>query len=302
MISLKQLQYALAVEKSLHFKKAAEVCNVSPSALSTALHELESQLNLKIFERDTKRVLVTPAGKSILKRARKIMLEIEDLQADAALNADPLTAPMDIGVIPTIAPFLLPNFLNNLNEHYPDMTLHVSEDRSHALVEKVRNGELDAAILALPYPCEGLLKFEFWQEDFYWVARKDNKLAQLEQIQSEELEESDLLLLKEGHCLKDHILDACHFNKKSAVHGFTATSLNTLVQMVAGGLGTTLVPEMSLHQLMVQNPNLASVHLNEPGPHRTIAFIMRPGYPRVSSIESLRDIAKKSLDTLRVSI
>ena len=298
MISLKQLRYARAVGKTLHFKKAADECNVSPSALSTALSELELQLGLKVFERDTKKVLVTPSGKLVLERAEKILTDVEDLQAIASLNSAPLTAPMSVGFIPTIAPFLLPHLLAELNQQHPEFSLHVTEEQSHVVVEKVRSGELDAAILALPYPCDGLLTFEFWKEDFYWIARKDNKLAKLSEIKSTSMEESKLMLLKEGHCLKDHILDACHLTKRNSEHGFSATSLTTLVQMVAGGLGTTLVPAMALPQLISQNPDLAAVHLNEPGPHRTIALIMRPNYTRISSIEALKEIATNALSRL----
>ncbi|KZZ67120.1 LysR family transcriptional regulator [Oleiphilus sp. HI0130] len=299
MISIKQLHYARAVGRTLHFKHAAEECNVSPSALSTALNELENHLGMKIFERDTKKVLITPAGKTVLERAEKILVEVEDLQSMATLNQTPLSAPMSVGFIPTIAPFLLPNLLKEINTKHPGFQLMVSEEQSHVLVEKVRCGELDAGILALPYACEGLLTFEFWQEDFYWIARFDNAFADMHEIGREELEKSQLMLLKEGHCLKDHILDACQMSERQAEHGFSATSLTTLVQMVAGGLGTTLVPEMALKQLLNQNHELASVHLNEPGPHRSIAIIMRPNYPRVTSIEALKKLAQDALSPLR---
>jgi LysR family transcriptional regulator, hydrogen peroxide-inducible genes activator len=297
MITLKQLRYALAVEQTLHFKKASEQCNVSPSALSTALHELESQLKVQLFERDNKQVLLTTKGKDILHRARQILLQVDDLEQFAKNQNEALSGELSIGLIPTIAPFLLPHILPALQTSYPNLSLTLVEEQSHVLVEKVRFGELDAAILALPYPCEGLLSFPFHAEDFYWIAHRDNELAHLHEISSDKLELSKLMLLKEGHCLKDHILEACHLQKQSAEHGFSATSLNTLVQMVAGGLGTTLVPEMALEQLHRQNPELAAVHLNEPSPHRTIAFIVRPGYTRLNSIEALsslcREVVKK---------
>ncbi|RTE86517.1 MULTISPECIES: hydrogen peroxide-inducible genes activator [Gammaproteobacteria] len=302
MISIKQLKYALAVQKTLHFKKAAELCNVSPSALSTALNELEAQLNMKIFERDTKRVLITPSGRRILEKATQVLLDIEDMQALATLYEDPLTAPMDIGIIPTIAPFLLPQFLPLLKERHPQMNLQVKEERSHVVIEQVRQGELDAAIIALPYSCPGLLTLEFWHEDFYWVAHKNNSRADLREISGEDIDENELLLLQEGHCLKDHILDACHLAQKISARGLSAISLNTLIQMVAGGLGTTLVPEMALPQLISQNPNLVSAHLKEPGPHRSIAFITRPNYPRFQCVEALRDIAVDAFKTIHDSV
>ncbi|MEX1670698.1 hydrogen peroxide-inducible genes activator [Zhongshania guokunii] len=295
MISIKQLNYALAVEKTLHFKQAAEISNISQSALSTALHELEKQLGLQIFERDNKKVLITPVGKQVLDKARTIMLHVDDLEHLADSQRLPLSFPLTIGVIPTICPFLLPKVLPVLNELHPQTKLNIVEEQSHVLVEMVRRGDLDAAILALPYPVEGLLSMEFWQEDFYWVAPKDNPLTQQEAIHSKTLNHCELMLLKDGHCLKDHILEACKLPEQAANQGFGATSLNTLVQMVIGKLGTTLIPEMAIEQLIAQNEELAAVHLSDPGPHRRIAFVLRPNYTRMSSIEALIAVCKSAL-------
>lgn len=295
MISIKQLSYALAVEKTLHFKRAAELSNISQSALSTALNELEKQLGLQIFERDNKKVLITPVGKQVLEKARYIMLQVEDLQHLADSQRTPLSFPLTVGVIPTICPYLLPKVLPVLNERYPHCQLNIVEDQSHVLVEMVRRGEIDTAILALPYPCEGLLSMEFWQEDFYWVALKGEKHAQQNEVSSNELNQCNLMLLKEGHCLKNHILEVCKFPEQAANQGFGATSLNTLIQMVLGNLGTTLIPEMAMAPLISQHQALAAVHLSEPGPHRRIAFILRPNYTRTSSIEALIDICKEAL-------
>jgi len=295
MISFKQLSYALAVEKTLHFKKAAELCHVSQSALSTALSELESQLGLQIFERDNKKVLVTPVGRAVLSRARNIMLDIEDLQHLADSQKTPLSFPMNVGVIPTIAPYILPQIFPALNEKYPDAKINVVEEQSAALVDMVRRGEIDTAILALPYPCDGLLTLEFWQEDFYWVTLKGSEHSQQKEVTSNDINGSNLMLLKEGHCLKDHILDACKLSERNVSHGFGATSLNTLIQMVQGNLGTTLIPAMAIEQLTDGNEKLAAIHLNEPSPHRRIAFILRPNYTRLSSIEVLADICRAAL-------
>lgn len=295
MITFKQLSYILAVEKTLHFKKAAELSNISQSALSTALHELEKQLGLQIFERDNKKVLVTPVGKQVLEQARKILLQVEELQYLAESQRTPLSFPLTVGVIPTICPYLLPKVLPVLNERYPQSQLNIVEDQSHILVDMVRRGEIDTAILALPYPCDGLLSLDFWQEDFYWVALKGEKYTEQKEVNSDQLNQCHLMLLKEGHCLKDHILEACKLPEQAANQGFGATSLNTLIQMVRGKLGTTLIPEMAMDSLISQYPNLAAVHLNEPGPHRRIAFILRPNYTRTSSIEALMDICKETL-------
>lgn len=295
MISLRQLRYALAVERTLHFKKASEMCNISVSALSTALTEIEKQLGLQIFERNNKKVLVTPVGKEVLNRARKIMLQVEDLEHLADSQKDPLSFPITVGVIPTIAPFLLPEIFPKLNKKYPNAQITIIEEQSDVLVDLVKRGEIDTAILALPYPCHGLLTLEFWQEDFYWVTLKNEKYARQVEIASNEINLNDLMLLKEGHCLKDHALDVCKLPSQNDQHGMGATSLSTLIQMVLGGLGSTLIPKMALKPLVGTNKALSAIHLSEIGPHRKIAFIVRPNYTRLSSIEALLSICTQSL-------
>jgi len=295
MISLKQLHYALAVEKTMHFKQAAELCSVSQSALSTAINELEKQLDVQIFERDNKKVLVTPMGKQLLEKAKRIKVEVDDLYQLAHAQKSPLSYPMTIGVIPTIGPYLLPKVLPALRKEYPDFKLRIIEEQSSVLTSLVRSGEIDTAILALPYPMDGLLAFEFWKEDFFWVAHKDEDHAMQQEITSRELEQSKLLLLKDGHCLKDHALAACKLSSPESDQSFGSTSLHTLVQMVAGKMGTTLVPQMALDQLVSDTSELKAVHLNEPGPHRRIALIIRPNYAGLNNIELLMALFREQL-------
>jgi LysR family hydrogen peroxide-inducible transcriptional activator len=295
MISLRQITYALAVEKSLHFKKAAEACAISQSALSTALSELEKQLEFEIFERDNKKVLITAPGKIFLEQARRIKLLVDDLYWLGPASKRPLATPMALGVIPTIGPYLLPKVLPDLRARFPELRLKIVEEQSHVLVENVRNGDIDTAILALPYPHDGLLAFEFWQEDFFWITHKDDVHGQQQEIAASELHQAKLMLLKDGHCLKDHALAACKLKSNPASDTLDSTSLYTLVQMVAGRMGTTLAPEMALNQLISNNPELRAVHLNEPGPHRRIAFIVRPNYAGVANIELLMQMFSKQL-------
>lgn len=297
MISLKQLRYALAVEKHLHFKKAAEECAVSQSALSTALSEFEKQLGVQVFERDNKKVLITPIGQSILKKAKTIRMEVDDLYQLARSHNEPLSYPMTMGVIPTIGPYLLPKVLPRLRREYPHFQLRIIEEQSHVLVEKVRSGDIDTAILALPFAHEGLLDFEFWQEDFYWITQKDDAQAKRADISSDEINHAQLMLLKDGHCLKDHALSACKLQPGETNQTFGSSSLNTLIQMVAGKMGTTIVPEMALDQLVANSPELQAVHLNEPSPHRRISFIVRPNYAGVSNIEKLMKMFHEDLST-----
>lgn len=295
MISIKQITYALAVEKTLHFKKAADLCNVSQSALSTAINEMEKQLGLMIFERNNKQVLVTSNGELILERAKRVKAELDGLMQVAELDKKPFTNPLTIGVIPTIGPYLLPKVLPEVRKQHPNLKLNIKEDQSHVLVEQVRSGEIDAAIMALPYAIDGLMSFEFWHEDFYWVCHKDECPKKLEEITSEELEIDQLMLLKDGHCLKDHALAACQFKERKSDSGFDSASLYTLIQMVAGKLGTTLVPHMAIDQLVTNESELSAIHLNEPGPHRTIAFVIRPNFVRTKELMLLQDIFTQEL-------
>jgi len=295
MISLKQLSYALAIEKTLHFKKAAEACNVSQSALSTAISEFEKQLGVAVFERNNKQVLVTNDGQLILNKAKKVKLELDELLQIAQCNTEPLSSSMTLGVIPTIGPYLLPKVLPEVRKQYASFKLKIIEEQSHALVDKVRTGEIDAAILALPYPIEGLISFDFWQEDFYWVCHKDECPQKVKEITSEELEIDKLMLLKDGHCLKEHALAACDLQNKKQDTDFDSASLHTLIQMVAGKLGTTLVPQMALDQLTYNESEIRAIHLNEPGPHRTIALVIRPNYVRTNELTILKNIFTEQL-------
>ncbi len=296
MLTLKQLNYALAVEKTLHFKKAADVCNVSQSALSTAINELERQLGVMIFERNNKQVLVTDEGLPILAKAKQIKIEVDELMQLTRANKAPLSQPMTFGVIPTIGPYLLPKVLPEIRKQHPDFKLKIVEDQSHVLVDKLRSGEIDAAILAMPYAIDGLMRFDFWQEDFYWITHKDEGSDTQQEISSDELEVEKLMLLKDGHCLKDHALAACSLQSRQQNSDFDSTSLYTLIQMVAGRLGTTLVPQMALAPLINNQSELRAVHLNEPGPHRVISLVIRPNYVRANEITLIKRLFTDTLN------
>jgi LysR family hydrogen peroxide-inducible transcriptional activator len=296
MITLRQIRYALALEQTLHFGKAAELCAISQSALSTALAEMERQLGFPIFERDNKKVLVTPLGRDVLDKARRIKLEVEDLERLAEAYRTPLSTPLAIGIIPTIAPYLLPRILPALQAEYPNLELKLSEAQSLRIVEQVRAGELDAGILALPFDVEGLLAFPFWRENFWWVTQADDPLARARKIRADEIDSSRLMLLEDGHCLREHALAVCRLTDVGTKRqSLSATSLPTLVQLVAGRLGSTLVPEMAVPALVDANPALARIALAEPGPHREIAIIVRPTYPGMRSIEVLKSLFAREL-------
>ena len=294
MLTLKQIDYALAVGKNLHFKKAADECYVSPSTLSNAITELETQLGVKIFERNNKKVIVTSLGHEILSKAKKIKLEVKNIHELAQHNVDGLSSSLSIGIIPTISPYFLPLVLPKIQKEFSNLQLKIEEGQSQILTNRVKEGDLDMAILALPYDVQDLMSFKFWEEDFFWVSHSQNKNAGKSEIRASELEHSELMLLEDGHCLKDHILDACNIDSSSQ-YSLKASSLNTLIQLVKGKMGTTLVPEMALKELVGNKKDLSISHLDEPGPHREIALIIRPNYAGMESVKVLIDFFGNSL-------
>lgn len=297
MITLRQLEFALAVAKYQHFKRAAEACNISQSALSLGIAELEKQLDVQIFERNNKQVLITPIGEEILEWARRIFSEVNDLVTRTQTHQTPLAYPMTIGIIPTIAPFLLPKVLPLLRHTYPHFKLTVIEEQTERLLEKVRYGMIDTAVIALPYDTDGLHTFEFWAEDFLAVFSHDDSHARLASIDADTLLHANLMLLGEGHCLTDQALSVCHLDKNSLKSGFSEASLNTLIQMALSGMGTTLVPEMAIEQIRQQTTEVALVPLAERGtePHRKIAFVTRLNYARVDDVKLLGNVFAEGL-------
>ena len=298
MLTLKQIEYALAVAKNLHFKKAADECFISPSTLSNAITELETQLGLKIFERSNKKVIVTSLGQEILDKAKRIKFEVQNIHELAQHNnMDGLNSSLSIGIIPTISPYFLPLILPKLQKEFSNLQLKIEEGQSHILTNRVKEGELDMAILALPYDVQDLVSFKFWDEDFFWVSHNHNKNAGKSEIKASELEHSELMLLEDGHCLKDHILDACNI-ESSSQYSLKASSLNTLIQLVKGKMGTTLVPKMALKELVGSRKDLSISHLDEPGPHREIALIVRPNYAGMGNAKMLVEFFGNSLKEL----
>lgn len=299
MFSIKQLNYALAVAKRLHFKKAADDCFVSPSTLSNAIAELENQIGFQIFERTNKKVIVTKLGLELLKKVETIQFHIEDIKNLGEKQKAPLSSPLTIGIIPTIGPYLLPLVLPKLKKYYPNLKLKILESKSSSLVQKVNDGDLDMAILALPYNLKGLLSFKFWEENFYYISHKNNKYKK--SLKAKDINFSELMLLDDGHCLKNHVLAACKINDNQQF-SMEASSLATLIQLVANNMGSTLVPHMSVKHLINTNSKIKKAILNEPGPHRELAIIVRPTYTDTENVIFLKDIFKNELKRYSKSI
>ena len=295
MITLKQINYALAVADTLHFKRAADKCFVSPSTLSNAITEMEIQLGIQIFERDNKKVILTELGSLVIDKAKVIKTEVDGINKISQLNAEPLSNKISLGIIPTIGPFLLPILLPKLKSDYPNLNLNIIEAQTDVLLNKISSGEIELAIMALPFNTNGFNVHKFWTEDFYWISRKNDPRSKKTSIKAKEIDLDELIMLEEGNCLKDHILDACKIKNTSKIT-FNASTLSTAIELVKGDIGTTFVPEMAVNQLLVANPELKETKLDETGPHREIAIISRNNYAGDRDIKSLIDLFTEQIN------
>ncbi len=242
--TIRQLQYLLAVVELRHFGQAAERCFVTQSTLSSAIQEMEAALGAQLLERNKRKVLATPLGLEIAEKARKILEISSSIIGLTRKSNKPLTGEIRLGSIPTIAPFLLPKVLPPLQKAFPELSLLLIEGQSADLLRRLESGDIDCAILALPYPL-GKLESQLIAEESFWVALPNgHPLAKLGQIKSDVLPRDQLLMLEEGHCLRDHAMSVCR-GKESSVK-FKGSSLFTLIEMVAWGQGVTFVPEMAL--------------------------------------------------------
>ena len=294
MITLKQINYALSVQKNLHFKKAAEECFVSPSTLSNAINEMEADLGTQIFERDNKRVIVTKSGEEILKKAKEIKIQMQDIYNLDNKNNSVLNSSISMGIIPTVGPYFLPLILPELKKNFPNLNLKIVEGQSNQLVTKVKDGDLDMAVLALPFDIKGLLALKFWKENLYLISHKEEMIKKKKKIKAKNIDYSNLLVLEDGHCLKKHIVSACKISTKKKF-SMESSSMGTLIQLVAGKMGKTLVPKLAVNQLIESIPTLVETELDEPGPHRELAVIIRPTYTGLKHVEKLIKIFKKKL-------
>ena len=244
--TLRQLRYLCALADERHFGNAAKVCHVTQSTLSAGIQELETGLGVTLIERASKNVLLTTAGQLVVKRSRHILLEVEALVEEAASALQPFQRPIRLGVIPTIAPFLLPAALAALRRDHPDFRLLIREDLSERLVSLLLNGELDLLLMALPYPAGAVAIQHLFDDAFLLAYPKGHPLGDIKELRTHHLKGQDLLLLERGHCLRDQALEACKLLNSTISLSFEATSLHTLVPMVANGIGVTLLPQMAI--------------------------------------------------------
>ncbi|MFD5698335.1 LysR substrate-binding domain-containing protein [Streptomyces lasiicapitis] len=299
--SLAQLRAFVAVAEQLHFRDAAAAIGMSQPALSGAVSALEEALGVQLVERTTRKVLLSPAGERLAVRAKAVLDEVEALMEEADAVKAPFTGALRLGVIPTVAPYLLPTVLALVHEKYPDLDLQVHEEQTSSLLEGLAAGRLDLLLLAVPLGVPGVTELPLFDEDFVLVTPLDHWLGGREGIPRDALRELNLLLLDEGHCLRDQALDICReVGRGDAPVTTTAAGLSTLVQLVAGGLGVTLLPRTAVRVETSRSNQLLTGYFADPAPTRRVALAMRTGAARSAEYEELAVALREALRPLPV--
>lgn len=295
--SLKHLYYLVNVHKYQHFGAAAKACFVSQSTLSSGIAALENVLGTRLIERDNKKILFTPLAEEVVKQAQHILMSVEQLTEQVQHFARPFGGTLKLGVIPTIAPFLIPQLLMIIKQKFPDLKVFVREEQSNIVLKQLNDGELDLVLLALPYPTSGVVTKSFYQDQFYFAQHKDSQLnTQKLDADFANLDDHSLLLLEDGHCLRDHALSACHLEHSEKINGFAASSLHTLVQMVNNDLGVTFLPEMAIASGILNNTDIELSPLaDKNNNYRDIGFAWRIQSNRTEEFEQLFKLVKQQI-------
>jgi LysR family hydrogen peroxide-inducible transcriptional activator len=289
--SLRQLQYVVAIAQELSFRRAALRCHVSQPSLSAQLAQLERALGVQLFERDRRRVLLTGAGQALLARAERVLLEADDLVEAAARAGDPLAGTIQIGVIPTISPYLLPALTPALRGKFKRLTVAWVEDKTDVLIERLGTGALDAAVVALEADLGEVDRAVIAIDPFMLVVPRDHPLgAKAAPAPAGDLRGADVLLLDDGHCFREQALAVCSTARAKETE-FRATSLSTLVQMVAGGAGVTLIPALAV-ATELRRAKVRVRAFRDPAPHRTIALVWRKRSPLAPALEQLAEVMR----------
>jgi LysR family hydrogen peroxide-inducible transcriptional activator len=284
--STRQLQYFVALADAGHFGRAADASFVSQSAFSNAIKELENNLQTQLVDRTRRQVTITAAGQEIATQARLVLRDIELLMEMAGEGRQPLTGDLRLGVIPTIAPFLLPRVLPVLRQQYPQLRLYLVEDQTQRIVARLMDGELDAILLALPWEMRGIDTETLFNDRFCLASRKGTDRVDPENYRFDRLSADSILLLEDGHCLRDHALAACRIRNTQKVQPFAASSLLTLIEMVDADMGITFLPEMAKGSALLRNTQVQLHSLGERS-HRKIGLGWRKGSNRVEEFKLL---------------
>jgi len=292
-MTLTELRYIVAVARERHFGRAAEACFVSQPTLSVAIKKLEEELEVKLFERGGNEVSVTPLGQDIVRQAQAVIEQAAHIKEIAKRGKDPLAGPLRLGIIYTIGPYLLPELVRQVIELSPQMPLMLQENFTVKLLEMLRTGELDCAILAEPFPDTGLAVAALYDEPFMAAVPQTHALASRKSITAEELKQQTMLLLGTGHCFRDHVLEVCpEFARFSSDaegirKSFEGSSLETIKHMVASGMGVTVVPRLSVDT--EAQPHVRYIPFAEPAPTRRVVLAWRRSFTRYEAIAALRN-------------
>ncbi|MEU6621802.1 LysR substrate-binding domain-containing protein [Streptomyces litmocidini] len=302
--SFSQLRAFAAVAEHLHFRDAAAAIGMSQPALSGAVSSLEEALGVQLLERTTRKVLLSPAGERLAVRARTVLDAVAELMEEAEAAQAPFTGVLRLGVIPTVAPYLLPTVLRLVHRRWPELDLQVHEEQTSSLLDGLAAGRLDLLLLAVPLGVPGITELPLFDEDFVLVTPEGHPLAGRDAIPREALKELRLLLLDEGHCLRDQALDICREagRTEGAEVTTTAAGLATLVQLVAGGLGVTLLPRTAVTVETARNTALWTGGFADPAPSRRIALAMRTGTARHAEFEELAEALRGAMEELPVRV
>ena len=286
-ISLRQLEYFAAVAEWLSFRDAADACFVTQPGLSAQLKDLERLLGVQLFERSQRTVLLTPAGETLLPLARNILTATDEFVDLARSLTQPLTGTLRLGVIPTVAPYLLPKTLPALRQRYPQLQVRLHEDLTHRLLEMLSHGKLDLLLVALEADLGNVSTLALTTDPFVVAVPARHRLAKRKRVTESDIAGEQVLLLDDGHCLRDQALAVCHTSGASEIGDFRASSLNTLIQMVAGGIGITLLPRLSLEVEVPQISQIVTLPFRKPEPSRTIGLVWRTTSPRAHEFQLL---------------
>ena len=289
--TIKQLRYFVALEKHQHFGNAAKACFVSQSAFSVAIKELESHLGAQLVDRTNKSVTITRTGREIANHARLCLRDLEYLAEVAHSDQKPLTGRLNLGVIPTIAPFILPDLLPKLRSSFPDLKLYLREDTTQSSHDLLIEGELDLILIALPYKLSNVEVMPLFKDRFSLACHKDSKIIDPNNYSLNNLPKESVLLLEDGHCLRDHALSACKIRNQDTVSRFAASSLLTLVSMVDSDIGITYLTEMAKNSSLLQNTDIETYPLDEKS-YREIGLAWRKGSAREEEFKLLGETIK----------
>lgn len=298
-MTLTELRYMLALAEDKHFGRAADRCHVSQPTLSVAIRKLEQRLNVQIFERGRSRVMVTPIGETLIAQAKNVIEQADRLEMLARNTGDELAGPLKIGAIFTVAPYLFPHLIPQLRKIAPEMALDIEENYTAVLRERLRNGQVDIAIVALPFTESDVLTKPLFSEPFEVLLPREHPLSALDDVSAEELSNTDLLLLGDGHCFRDQILNACPAIARSSrdPEGRVRTladgsSLETIRHMVASGLGVTILPRSANLHAPYSAEWLVTRPFRSNPPERTVAMAWRASFPRPRAIDALENAIK----------